>query len=253
MPLHAEELPYFVGFVLLDEALRQPSGKRQTKPLVGFWSQRSGPIGLRLSDMRQRHKVCMTALQRVGGRTPGDAASEVVEIQNLKASRIDSVRTSFHDGPAVDDGYGGFYRDFLHWREWVLNSPAATLRVALQHYGKAYGRHRQQRLTKLVRELRQDTDQAKLHRSWMLTAAEDSLERIRSVHKLPTGWFLYASDLWHAGNVYAAAQHPDARGYFERALEIWETHGCEWPAVERDETVSLLCAEIAKLRVDRPS
>jgi len=247
MPLNAEELPYFVRFVLLDEAWRQPSGKRQTKPLTGFWTQRSGSVGLRGSDMRQRQKLCMTALRRVGGLSPGDAAIEVGEIQNLTASQIETVRTSFHQGAPVDDGYSGFYRQFLHWREWVLKSPIATLNVALKRYGQLYGPLKQQRLAKLVRELRKNARQGALHRDWVLTAAEDGLERIRTRYSLPNHWFLLASDLWHVGRVHATAKHPDARGYFERALQIWQTYGTERPDAEREEAVEALLEEMNKL------
>ena len=252
MALNSDELFYFNRFVLWDEAWREPSGKRQTKPLVGFWMQRSGSMKLRLSDLRLRQKVCMTALCRVDALSQSSAAAEVAHLLGLGNSS-ESIRTAFHEGDAIDAGYNGFYLRFLQWREWVLASPKATLERALKDFGKRSGIVERRRLGGLIRQLRQDARQLALHRTWVLSAAEDSLERIRSFHKLPSGWFLFANDLWHVGSVYALAHHPEARDYFERALELWSTYGSEWPDVERDEAVSMLRAEIAKLPPDQPS
>ena len=102
-------------------------------------------------------------------------------------------------------------------------------------------------LSSLLIDLPGDAQQMEYHRSWVLTAAEDSLKRISNSYSRPDQWFPLASDLWHVGKIYAAAQDPEARGYFERALQIWLTCGAERPELEHTEAVSGLRENIGKL------
>jgi hypothetical protein len=79
--LNQDDLTYFVAFVLLDEARRTPSGKRQTKPMKGFWMSRQGKWrAMRESDRRIRWCVCIEALRNVRQMSVEKAAAEVAEM-----------------------------------------------------------------------------------------------------------------------------------------------------------------------------
>lgn len=248
MPLDIKELPYFVRFVLLDEATRQPSRRQQTAPLAGYWMQRTGSNRHRASDRRQRCFACMLAYVQVEQLAVSNAAAEVVAILGLDSKHIEELRTGYYEAKSVQESLEGFYNRFLHWREWALRSPADTIQSVLNENQARYGTERRETLSTLLNELRTDSEQLVRHREWLLTGAKDSSQRIQSGYKLPEHWFLLASDLSNVGRIYAQAHHPDALSYFQQALEIWQTHGLERPHEEREEALTALQVELQKLR-----
>jgi len=98
MELHQDDLPYFLAYVLLDDAHRTPSGKRQIKPMKGFWMSRQGKwSAIRESDRRIRWCVGIEARKSVGKMSVEKAAAEVARVQGRStASEVAVIRVAYY-------------------------------------------------------------------------------------------------------------------------------------------------------------
>ena len=250
MELNQQDLQYFVEFVLLDELKRKPAGKRQTRPLVGFWSQTNGKKGLRKSDRRERINVCIEALRKISGLSVSDAAIEVAKIlDETLSNQVDVIRTGYYSCAHAD--YRNHYRHFVSWREWVLKANADTIEHSVRAFAKEIGPNRAMKLKSLFDRLRLDPIQAKRQRDWELTGAEGQLQRIREGiwDKYPQAWRPQASDLWSLGDIYQTVGYwRSAKGCYERALAIWQEFGSDSPEDERVEATTVLQRKLGSLR-----
>jgi hypothetical protein len=227
MQLNQDDLHYLVSYVLLDEATRPVSGKRQTRSLDGFWISRSGKTGLRLSDGRLRRSSCIDALRTTEGMSVSKAAARVGKVLgSATPTSVNRIRVDYYQHRTVRDP-GVFLSQFLSWRAWVLESSEETLQFVLSLYGEHFGRRRRERLAKLIGDLRRDAVQMARNREWLLSPGKPARTRIESNCWNPeSDWQFLATDLWVLGRLHAKIGEPaEARSLLERALSIWRRHG----------------------------
>ena len=235
MELERVDLNYFVRFVLLDDARRQPIGKRWTKALKGFWISWSRAPKMRISDRIVRRNVCIEALKVIGGLPVAMAAIEVaITLGESTDSEVDSIRTSYYDRGVDKAAWNVFLGSFLSWREWVLTSPQATLDFSLNQYESEQGKARRGSLEKLFADLRADEVQAARNRSWALERCESAQVRIESNRwDSNSDWESLAIDHSEVGRFRAAfGQIEEATSHLVQALEIWKTRGQERPHIQ---------------------
>jgi hypothetical protein len=250
MELEQADLEYFKKFVLLDEARRPPTGKRQTQAMKGFWMSRPREQHMRGSDVPVRRNVCIKALRTINGVSVTWAAADVaMELGTSTAKDVDSIRTSYYDQGVDEAAWNVFWGSFLSWREWVLESSEGRLEFFLNQYEKERGKARRESLEKLFEDLRRDEVQAARNRSWALERCQDAQARIESNRWDPNSdWQSLATDHWTVGRICAAVgQRTEATNHLSRALEIWKTHGHELPHIQV-RAVSELEAAIARLQ-----
>lgn len=236
MELNQQDLPYYVAYVLLDEATRPPSGKRQTLPMQGFWMSRQGKTGMRESDGRFRRGSCMEALLTVGRMTVSKAAAYVAQILGRTTSAdVNRIRVDHYEQRVGGNrNRGMFWGQFLSWREWVLESSEKRLQFFLGQYGEAFGPLRRCRLEKLMYDLRADAGQAARHREWLRFRQAAAQGRIDSNRWNPdTEWQPFATDLWSLGQLHVKLGEPDdGKPLLERSLAIWKSQGGLLPRVQ---------------------
>ncbi|MBZ5636950.1 MAG: tetratricopeptide repeat-containing protein [Acidobacteriia bacterium] len=252
MRFDQDDLPYFVPFVLLDEATRSPSGKRQTMPMKGFWMERPGTTGMRESDGRLRRNVCIDALREFGGKPVDKAASEVATILGRRtAACVSRIRVDYYQRRPERAVRDIFFSQFLSWREWVFESSEERLEFILRSYGQEFGQNRLRRLSELMEKIRRDPEQKARNRRRLLEPGELQRARIDSNYFDPgIDWQFLATDLWTLGRLYARiGEMVEAETLLERALEIWKTHGHHLPHVQT-EAIPALEHEITKLSED---
>jgi hypothetical protein len=234
--LNQDDLPYFVAYVLLDEARRNPSGKRQTKPMKGFWMSRVGKWPeIRQSDVRIRWCVCIEALRSVGQVSVEKAAAEVAGLLGRStAHEVAVIRVAYYECRLGRYQLYSFFEKFLHWRKWVLSSDAETIRRTLDHYGREFGQVRRARLAALFAEVRSDAIQVSRNRDLHLEAGQEQRFRIESNHwDRATEWQQLATDLWVLGRIHARVDDVDeAKALLERALGLWSICGAALPDVQ---------------------
>lgn len=254
MELNPDDLKYFVTYVLLDEAHRTPSGKRQVEPMNGFWMSRQGKLrAMRQSDRRIRWCVCIEAFRSVEQMSVEKAAVEVAGVLGRStASEVAVIRVAYYECQLGRYQLNSFFQNFLHWRKWLLASDEETLRIILEHYGRAFGQGRRARLGSLLDDVRSDPGQIGRNRDWHLEAGQEQRGRIESNHwDQRTEWQPLATDLWILGRVHAGVNDFDeARGLMKLALELWSTYGGVLPDVQV-QAIADLKDEIGRLKVER--
>lgn len=236
MELAKEDLPYFVPFVLLDQASRIPSLRKQTLPMKGFWMARSTAAGIRESDGRLRRHACMDALRHIGGMPGTKAACEVALILGRPTAQwINVIRADYYqrrqDGAAARDS---FFFQFLHWRAWVFELGDEEVESTLHDYGRQFGLARRRSLAQLFARLREDPVQQRRNRSWILEPGERQRNRIESKFWDPNkDWQLLATDLWVLGRLhFEIGEAMEASTLLDQALDIWKTHGHRLPHLQ---------------------
>lgn len=247
MELNRDELPYFVSLVLLDEAWRFPSGKRQKQPMTGFWISYTNPVGMRLSDAAHRRVVCVEALCRVGGLTIVDAAKHVAAVLGMGTERkVRQIRVAYHKqrGRKLANT---FYGQFLSWREWLLKSEDHTLQFALDKYGHEFTQPRRRRLERLFEDVRRDPMQHARHRFWIAERAQKARENIETRRwKAESDWQFLATDHWALGRYsIELGELPPAKTALENALAIWKDRGHVLPHIQV-KAIPELEAELAR-------
>jgi hypothetical protein len=236
MELNQDDLPYFLAYVLLDDAHRTPSGKRQIKPMKGFWMSRQGKwSAIRESDRRIRWCVGIEALRSVGQMSVEKAAAEVARVLGRStASEVAVIRVAYYECQVGRYQLNSFFQNFLQWRKWLLASDEETLRVILDLYGKEFREDWRSRMATLFDDVRSDSMQVRRNRDWQLEAGQEQRVRIESGHwDQRTEWQLLATDLWILGRIHAGVNDFDeARGLMERALGLWSIYGAVLPDVQ---------------------
>jgi hypothetical protein len=248
--LDPDDLKYFVAYVLLDEAHRTPSGKRQVEPMNGFWMSRQGKLrAMRKSDRRIRWCVCIEAFRSVEQMSVEKAAVEVAGVLGRStASEVAVIRVAYYECQLGRYQLNSFFQNFLHWRKWLLASDEETLRIILEHYGRAFGQGRRARLGSLLDDVRSDPRQIGRNRDWHLEAGQEQMTRIDSNHwDQQTEWQQLARDLWILGRIHAGLNDVyEARDLMERALGLWSTYGAVLPHVQL-QAIADLKDEIGRL------
>ena len=250
--LNQHDLPHFVAFVLLDEASRVRSGKRQSGMMKGYWMAGQMKGGLRLSDRRFRDSVCMEALRSVGEMPVAKAAAYVASVLGKRgAAEVDVLRVAYYECRPGRLSWNLFFPQFLHWRAWVFQSGQGVLDRMLEDYGRRFGALRRQSLAELIERLRSDRVQRARNRCWLLEPGQEERMRIESNHwDAETEWEMLATDLWSLGRLHARiGDLGEAKALLARALELWKTHGHEVAHVQ-EQAIPALEAEIAQLVVD---
>jgi hypothetical protein len=245
--LNQDDLRYFVAFVILDEAWRPPSGKRQTQPMKGFWMSRQGTLPIRESDHRVRCGVCIEAFRKVERISVYQAAAKVAaRLGRRTAAQVEVVRVAYHESRFGRHQLNSFFAQFLFWRDWVLKSNQETLGSTLDDYGRMFGQLRRRRLASLFDRIRRDPVQAARNREWHLEPGQSHKARIESnCWDLEADWQLLATDLWVLGRLHAGVgDFAEARALLERALGLWKTYGSVLPDVQM-EAITALQREIA--------
>jgi hypothetical protein len=229
MELTKADLPYFAAFVLLDEAWRLPSGKRQTARMKGFWLCGQIRPGMRLSDRLFRSKICIEAFRRVGGMSISKAAAAVAayRIGEGRAAKVEVLRAAYYENRAGELNWDFFFGQFLLCRDWVLQLTDDALDRLLEDYQRSYGQPRRRRLADWIKRLREDSAQRTRHESWLREVAQLAKERIESNRGNPErDWQMLATDCWQAGRLQAQFEEiGEAKAFLQRALSIWQTHG----------------------------
>jgi hypothetical protein len=249
MDLNRDDLSYFLEFVLLDEAWRAPSGKRQVKPMEGMWMVRHGNSGMRESDRRLRCNVCIHTLNEIGGMTVEKAAAHVATLLGrTSAAEVAVIRVAYYERPPGALRSQAFHLQFIDWRAWVFRSNEETLRFFLDEYKRGFGNHRHQRLAKLIQNLRDDRRQRDRNRIWLLEPGQLARTRIESNYWDPErDWQFLATDVWSLGQLHAGiGDVAQAKMMLERALSIWTTHGYKLPHQQAD-AMAALQEELARL------
>jgi hypothetical protein len=247
--LNQDDLPYFVDYVLLDEAWRTPSGKRQTKPMKGFWMLGQGKLSLRQSDSRVRRSACIEAFKRVERMSVGRAAAHVASaLGRRSAAAVEVMRVAYYECASGRHQWRSFFDQFLFWRKWVLKSNQETLRSVLNDYGREFGQSRRQRLAGLFDRIRRDPVQGVRNREWRVEPGRSQRARIEFNYWNPeSDWQHLATDLWFLGRLHAEiGETGEAKALLERALHVWKTHGHKLAHVQA-EAIPHLDAEIARL------
>jgi hypothetical protein len=243
MELNQDDLPYFLAYVLLDEARRTPTGKRQIKSMNGFWMSRQGKWpAIRESDRRIRWCVGIEALRSVGHMSVEKAAAEVARVlERSMASEVAVIRVAYYECRLGRYQLNPFFQNFLEWRKWLLASDEETVRVILDLYGRKFGQDRLLRMATLFDAVRSDGMQATRNRDWHLEAGQEQRIRIESNHwDHQTEWQQLATDLWILGRIHAGVKDFDeARGLMERALSLWSIYGTVLPHVQSQAIVDL--------------
>lgn len=163
-----DDLDYFCLYILLDEATRTPSGKRQTRPFAGFWVEWGGKPAFRKSDAQERYYVCIEALHKLGQVPIQKAAAYVAAVVGKGTDRAVEV---------IRDGYYGFRQHrhlslelwvsmFFSWRDWVLSSDAFTIGFALARYYEKHGPARMERMAELMSAIHEDPAQSARNAAW---------------------------------------------------------------------------------------
>ena len=236
MQLNQDDLPFFLDFVLLDEAWRLPSGKRQREPMNGFWMSGQLKAGMRGSDGRLRSAVCIEALRRVGGMSVGKAAAAVAVYRGGKrtAAKVQVLRVGYYECRPDTVSWDFFVGQFLHLREWALQLDEEALEHLLELYQRSFGKPRRRALAACIQRLRNDPVQRARHHSWIVERAQLGRARIESNHWDPErDWQWLATDYWETGRLQARiGETGEARSLLERALEIWKAHGHKLPHVQ---------------------
>lgn len=250
MELNQDDLPYFLEFVLLDEARRHPSGKRQLEPLKGFWMSRQGHLrDMRRSDRRIRWCVCIEALRSVGQMPVEKAAAEVAGMLGLSTAKdVAVIRVAYYESRFGRYQLNSFFHSFLHWRKWLLSSNEETIRVILDLYGRQFGQSQQARMAALFTAVRSDAMQVKRNHDLYLEAGQQERNRIDSNYWDPeVQWQHLATDLWVLGRIHARVEDvEEARTLMQRALGIWSTYGARLPDVQV-QAIAELNDEIGRL------
>lgn len=252
MELNQDDLHYFVAFVLLDEASRARSGKRQRGLMKGYWMAGQMKAGLRLSDRRFRDSVCIEALRTVGAMPVAKAAAHVAAVLGKpRAAEVDVLRVAYYECLPAPLSWNLFFPQFLHWRAWVFQSGQELLNRMLEDYGRRFGRVHRRSLAKWIERLQSDRVQRARNRSWLLEPGQEERTRIESNHWDPeTEWQMLATDLWSLGRLHARiGEHGEAKALLDRALDIWKAHGHELAHVQV-QAIPALEAEIAQLTGD---
>jgi hypothetical protein len=248
--LNQGDLKYFVRFVLLDEATRNSSGKRQLAPLKGFWLCYGGKHRMRGAhgDIPRRRYVCIEAFRTLGRKSVEKAAARVAKVIGQGTSEeVNRIRVAYYPCRYDKPSWNLFVSQFLDWRKWVFEADEETLVFAMQLYGKEFGETRRRRLTKLIETIKRDSAQQTRNRECLLEAGQAARDRIESNYWEPSQWQFRATDLWSLGRLHAGiGERMQARYLFERALVIWKTYGHELAHVQID-AIRDLEAEIARL------
>src|SRR5271169_1130705 len=115
MQLNQEDLPYYVKFVLLDEAWRHPSGKRQRERMTGFWMCGQLRAGMRESDRRLRRNACIEAVRQVQGTSVSKAAAAVCAYRVGKptAAQVAVLRVGYYECRLESRTLDFFFGQFL--------------------------------------------------------------------------------------------------------------------------------------------
>lgn len=236
MELTKADLPYFAAFVLLDEAWRFPSGKRQTERMKGFWLAGQIRPGMRLSDRRFRNGVCIEAFRLVGGMSVSKAAAQVAayRVGEGSAARVEVLRTAYYDTSPGELNWDFFFGQFLFWRDWALHLTDDALQRSLEMYRRSFGKARQLKLAEYITRLRQDPEQTVRHQNWLREGAQLAKDRVESNRWDPEqDWQMLATDCWLAAGRHVQIEEiGEAKALLERALSIWQTQGHKLPHVQ---------------------
>lgn len=235
MELNQQDLPFFVTYVLLDEAKRTRSGKRQTKPMNGLWMSRTRPYRMRLSDVPLRKKVCIEALRRVGRMSLSKAAAYVAhELGESTSADVNRIRLAYYDRRPRAISWDLFFGQFLSFREWVFESSEGQLQLSLDLFERNHGRSRLEDLAKLYGDLRRDPIQRERNLAWFSERGLAAKARIESKRWNPdSDWQMLATDWRTAGRMHAElGDVGEARFHFEHARDIWKTHGHRLPHLQ---------------------
>jgi hypothetical protein len=250
MDLNRDDLPHFVRFVLLDEASRPPSGKRQTKPMKAFWMERGGKLNMRGSDQRLRRNICVHALHTIGGRDVFGAAAEVASILNPgTAAQVNGIRVDYHECTGENLDLGFFRSQFFTWRESMFRVKEEALQSILNDYQKTFGKPSRELHANLVGAIKRDPTQKERNRAWLLEPGAQARARIESDYWNPLEhWQHLATDLWELGRLHAAiGETQQAKALLERALKIWKARGIALPHVQAA-AIPALEKELAHLK-----
>ena len=190
MELIQADLVYFVQFILLDEARREPAGKRQTRLLEGFWLR---PVyrPLRESDLRERVFTCIEALRVVGKKPVNKAAATVAALHAGRHSDryVEVIRNAYYEvrrSKAFRMPPSMWFIHFFGWRDWVISSDEFTLAFALSEYRDKFSRARTGRLAQLMNAIRRDPIQIAQNNLWRESQQPGS----RSFIPDPANWHL---------------------------------------------------------------
>jgi hypothetical protein len=251
MQLNQEDLKYFVPFLLLDEARRSPSGKRQTMSMNGFWMSRLGAHRCRVSDLPWRRRVCIHVLSTIGELSVSNASAAVADILGLGTETdVNVIRVDYYECKSkLAQFLGEFYTQFINWRRWVYESNDETLHVVLDLFKSQFGQQRHTRLSNLIEGLKSDPLQRNRNNELRLEQGLGARTRIESnVWDPIADWQLLATDLWILGRFHAElGERNKAQSCFEQALDLWRTRGHNLPD-RQTAAIELFSVELTRVR-----
>src|SRR5262249_44969519 len=153
--------------------------------------------GMRISDLRLRCAVCIETRTMIKKESVCAAAARVaILLGRISAEQIDVIRSAYYDikpvGRAVLDS---FYDSFLYWRALVFTYDAKTL--------GCIGASHATSVTKLYKDIRNDSLQAQRNRDCLLAPAKAMRDRIEGrAWDLPSEMYFLAGRLTELARFY---------------------------------------------------
>ncbi len=250
MYLDPQDLARFNEFVLLDKVRRAPDGKRQTRPMTGFWMERPGVVrGMRKSDQRLRQSVCIWSRIKIGGDTVKEACLNIAQMLDKDSfDEIEVIRVAYYE--CKPEKYvSQFVSQFLGWRNWTICADATTIELSLTDYAEDYGELRCARLRTLIQAIRNSPEQRQRNREWLLEPSLPLRGRIETGYwKLPHDWLDLATDLWALGRAHSQiGDLIEAEDFVTQAQTLWREHGMELSHLQ-ELALPELEQELAQLR-----
>jgi hypothetical protein len=144
------------------------------------------------------------------------------------ADQVDVIRVEYYKCGGKKLNLGFFPSQFFHWRASMFRCTDEVLRLTLRDYEKFFGESMRRRLEDLIQAIRADPAQRARNREWLLEPGGPARTRIESYCWTPLDehWQDLATDLWSLGRLHAGiGEAKEAKILFERALDIWKSHG----------------------------
>ena len=272
MDLSKADLGFFLPWLLLDSASREPA-KRQTEAMTGLFVGRlklvssreiekdghPHPIGKtkwqsmtkgasiadRRSDRAERCYVAMRAQLEIERCNVLGAAAEVARILGVG---LDSVRTDYYRlrrkaekaGWPSEGHLGPWPEAFFGWRRWALDACEDEIQLAIQRHEWMFGGVRTKRFRLFLSDLRRSSQQIDSNRAFMQEIVATLEANLSDRSKAELGPPFKLGALVSLIDLYdALGQSKQASDAIQRARDLCAAEGIAPARVAREVLVKL--------------